>query len=91
MVNIRNCQVSSQYFWGFQHQVDLDEVNSLEEITEKVISKMRQVLKENNFIVLLETLDGRNGIPGMHFHIHQKTFEEVLLAPTEDIVYVCCH
>lgn len=90
MVNLRTCQISSKYFWGFQHQVDLDEVESLEEITEKVISKMREVLKDNNFIVLLETLDGRNGSPGMHFHIH-STFEQVLLAPTEEIVYVCCH
>jgi hypothetical protein len=90
MVNIRTCQVSSQYFWGFQHQVDLDKVNSLEEITTIVIEKMKKILSDNKFIVLVEMIEGERGHPGMHFHIH-STFEKVLLTPTEEIIYVCYH
>jgi len=90
MVNIRTCQISSKLFWGFQHKVDLDEIDSLEEITTLVLEKMKQVLKDNNFVVLLETLEGKNGHPGMHFHIH-STFEQVLLAPSDEIIYVCSH
>ena len=91
MVNLRTCQISSKYFWGFQHQVDLDEVESLEEITTIVIEKMKKILLDNNFIVLVEIIEGERGHPGMHFHIHQKTFEQVLLTPPEEIIYVCCH
>ena len=90
MVNIRTCQISSKYFWGFQHKVDLDEIYSLEEITNIVIKKMKQILSDNNFIVLVEMIDGKNGYPGMNFHIHGQ-FEQVLLTSPEDTIYVCCH
>ena len=90
MVNIRTCQVSSQYFWGFQHKVDLDQIDSLEEITNIVIDQMKKILTANNFVVLVEIIEGKNGHPGMHFHMH-STFEEILMSPPDEIIYVCCH
>ena len=92
MVNIRTCQISSPYFWGFKHDVDLDDINHPEEIVTIVLSKLKDVLKKNNLIVLLEMLEGKNEHEPMHFHIHtHHNIELLLLSDPSEIIYVCSH
>jgi hypothetical protein len=91
MANTRTFQISSKLFWGFKIDIDLDEVSSNKEIIDRVISTLRYILISNNLILLSEMLDGKNENEKMIFHIHEKTFENILLEDPKNEIYICDH
>jgi len=89
MVHLREFIISEKTFWGYKTTIDLDEIDSLDEIVKAIIDKLRKVLIENNLVVLRETLDGERGYPHLHWHIHDSSFEEILTTNKE--IYICSH
>lgn len=89
MVHLREFIISEKTFWGFKTTVDLDEIDTLDEIVKAVIDKLRNILIENNLVVLKETLDGERGHPPLNWHIHNSSLEEIFTTDKE--IYVCSH
>jgi hypothetical protein len=85
MVNNRIFKISHQTFSYFTSQVDLDEVDSMEKIIEKVVADLRQVLQKHELEILLKILDDSN------FHAHGYNFVDVLQSKSAKVFYVCSH
>ena len=83
MVNYRKVVISDKLFAGFVTLIDLDEINSINEIVNMVKDKLNNVLNENNLELLVNMLNNTN------FHIHDFTFEDILLSESNKIFYVC--
>lgn len=87
MVNLRKFQLSCKYLWGYNTLIDLDEIDSLDEAIQKVLSRCQHFLENNN---LLELVDYLKSIKNK-FHIHDMTFEDILLSNINNVVYICHH
>ena len=85
MVNNRKFIISDKLFSGYSTLIDLDEINSKEEIVNIVKNRLKNVLNENNLESLIYNLNKTN------FHIHDFTFEDILLSESNKIFYVCNH
>lgn len=89
MVNNRKIVLSCKLFWGFTTCIDLDEINSNQEMINIILEKLKTMLKRNNLLNLVDKLNRM--ILDQHFHIHDLTFEQILLSNSTDIIYVCSH
>ena len=89
MVNYRKIIISCELFWGFTHFVDLDEIDSIQEIIDLTIIALKDFLKRNNLLNLVDKLNVL--IKDKRFHVHDVTFEDVLLSDDTNTVYVCSH
>jgi hypothetical protein len=87
MSNIRNFQISEKYLWGFTTQINLDEVDSIEQIIKIVLDRCKDFLKNNNMLGLVDHL----AMIRKEFHIHEYEFGNILLSKPDEIFYVCCH
>lgn len=76
----RVCESSTRLFGGFRCKLDLDGVDSVEEIIILAIS----YLKHHLFEVLVEKVDKTN------WHIHSNTFENILINKN-DKIWICDH
>ena len=85
MVNYRIFCVSDDLFSGFETRVDLDEVANVDEIVKEVIEQLLKVLYENKLDILHRRLFQTK------FHIHDYTFEDILLSESSNRFYVCGH
>ena len=85
MVNYRKFIISDDQFSGFSMVVDLDEVESLDDICSKMFDFIFKLLTKYNFIILLEKLNEKN------FHIHDYTFESMLMSDSEKEFFICSH
>jgi len=81
----RTFQASSEYFQGFKVNINITKIDSLDDIINIFIKKLKKVLELNNFEVLLDKLKYGK------FHIHAHTLEEILTSDKDDILYVCNH
>jgi hypothetical protein len=89
MVNKRKITLSCKLFWGFAIFVDLDEINSNEEIVNIILQKLKIMLNRNNLLNLVDELNRM--IIDQSFHIHDVTFKQILLSNSNDTIYVCSH
>ena len=85
MVNLRTFRMSDEFYSYYRTQIDLDEVNSLEEIVEKVRLNLIGDLNNLGLEVLAEKAKNKK------FDTHGYTFEEVLLSESNCEFYVCGH
>ncbi len=83
MVNLRSFTVSDDLFSGFEVKVDLDLVENLDDIVSLVYNKLNNAL--GNMSALTEILRTRN------FHIHDLTFEQILMSEPSTFFYICSH
>lgn len=83
MVYNKTFQISDKIFWGFKVEVDLDQCDNIDKIIEIVINKLNNLLKSNNLELLQKKLNE------IKFHIHDFTFEDILLDQTDKIFYIC--
>jgi hypothetical protein len=81
MVNLRSFTVSDELFLGFEVLVDLDQVDDLMDIVNIVYNKLINAL--GSMSILVEKLKTRN------FHIHDLTFEQLLVSDHRALFYVC--
>jgi len=85
MVNFRKFTISDDLFSGFTRPVDLDIVENIEQIIKIVVGDLKTVFNDNNFVILRETVEKRN------FHIHDYSFEDMLLSKPNTTFYICSH
>jgi hypothetical protein len=85
MVNIRKTYISGGIFTGYETSVDLDYIDSLQDIVNVVISNLKKALK---FIKLQEL---SNSIDLRVYHIHSTSLEEILISEPDFIIYICNH
>ena len=85
MVNKRKCQISHDLFWGFWRYIDLDQLNSLDDIIVTIKEELLVFLQENNLELL------KNMANELSLHIHNETFGSILLSKPDDVIYVCDH
>jgi hypothetical protein len=85
MVNFRTFYISDDLFSGFTRPVDLDQVENIEEIIKIVVDELINVFNKNNFDLLVITVKNRD------FHIHDYSFEDILLSKSNAEFYICSH
>ena len=79
----RKLKASSEYFSGFEIDIDIRYYDSMNEICEHFKNELLLILKKYNFEVLYEKCST------MDFHNHTHQFEEILLLDCSDIIYIC--
>jgi ribosomal protein S15P/S13E len=84
MVFIRKFKISDVQFQGFQVNLDMDNIDTLEDICNGVKNALVTHLQENQFEILVSR--ARN----IKFHIHDHQFGDILIKD-EDVFWVCSH
>jgi len=86
MVNLRTVALSDTDFSDFQTKVDLDEVDSIEDVISYVTNQLKSILTENNLVSLSERVDRHA------WHVHDYTIVDMLTDDDVDrVYYVCSH
>ena len=81
--NIRKFTCSSPLFSGFNCYINLDYCNSINDIIDIFKNELLSILNLHNFEVLIEK------VKQSRFHIHDNTFESILLSDKNKIIYIC--
>ena len=87
MVNVRKFQLSCKWLWGYNVMIDLDELETIKEAIDIVLSSCHNFLKENNLEELKEYLESQHS----GFHIHDTSLEQLLLTEPNHVIYICNH
>lgn len=85
MVNNRQFCISGSIFGGYKTVIDLDLVESIDDILDEVTSRIRDDIKKYP-----EIMSGLNK-EKIKFHIHNYEFGDILMSDQETIFYVCNH
>lgn len=85
MVNVRIFEISDEIFGGFSCQIDLDFVNTLDEICNEILIRLRGIINQYNLFHLNTLLEKKK------FHIHGYSFADILISDSHKIFYICCH
>ena len=85
MVNNRKTCISGGTFTGYETVVDLDYIDSLQDIVDAVIKNLGNDLKCINLNELNRSIDPRV------YHIHSAGLEQILTSEPQFIIYVCNH
>ena len=85
MTNIRTFQISDDLFWGYNKDIDLDQYESVDEVIKHLVSCLTSDLVSVNLIALAEKLGS------VKADFHTMNFGEMLMLPTDQIIYVCRH
>ena len=85
MTNTRSFHLSHELFSGFNCIVDLDKVDSIQEIVDIVYNELVKTLEKYHFTALIEKLKSSK------FHIHDVEFGDILISEPDTIYYICDH
>ena len=85
MVNLRKTCISGGTFWGYETYVDIDEIETLEDIINKIISNLKNDLTNLKLVELVNNLDPQV------FHIHSTDLGNILIGDPDMIIYICNH
>ena len=85
MVNNRKFSISGSIFSRYDTTINLDLIDSIDDILIVVINRIREDIK--NYPGLLEELKKEEE----KFHIHDKKFGDILMSEPDTIFYVCSH
>jgi len=83
MSNFKKFCISGGQFSGYETLVNLDYVNSNDEIIKAVIANLYKTIQ--NMFSLESELDKEKA----KYHIHNKKFGEILL--NDEVFYICSH
>ena len=78
-------EASCETFSGFQVNINITKIDTVDDIIKIFTKKLGNVLELNNLVILKEKLNDIN------FHIHTHTIEDILLSKKEDTIYICNH
>lgn len=78
-------EASCETFSGFQVNINITLIDTIDDIIKIFTKKLGNVLELNNLVLLKEKLNNIN------FHIHMATIEEIFLSTKEDTIYICNH
>ena len=85
MVNNRTFSVSGSIFGLYETVINLDLVNSNNDIIKIVLNRIRGDMK--NYPSLLKELKKEE----KKFHIHDYKFGDILMSVSDAIFYICSH
>ena len=85
MVNNRTFTISGSIFSQYETVINLDIVDSIDDIIKVVVNKIQNDIK--NYPGLLKELKKEE----KKFHIHDFNFGDILISDPERIFYVCSH
>ena len=85
MVNNRTFSISGSIFYSYKTSINLDMVDSVEDIIKVIVKRMKDDMK--NYPSILIELDREE----KKFHIHNYKFGDILMSEPEQIFYVCSH
>jgi|TARA_B110000211_G_C13763513_1_gene414286 hypothetical protein len=85
MVNNREFHISGSIFGEYKTVINLDLVDSVDDILEIVINRIEEDMK--NYPQILKKLDKEKE----KFHIHGYEFGSILISEIDVIFYVCSH
>ena len=85
MVNNREFHISGSIFGEYKTVINLDLVDSVDDILEIVINRIEEEMK--NYPQILKKLDKEKE----KFHIHGYEFGSILISEIDVIFYVCSH
>ena len=85
MVNNRTFCISGSIFSRYQTIINLDIIDSIEDIINVIIKRIKDDMK--NYPRILLELDREE----KKFHIHDYKFGDILLSEPGQIFYVCSH
>lgn len=80
----RLCEFSSSTFGGFQHRINLETVESVDDIIVQTVAHLKLVLQIYHLRELFEKTNVTK------WHIHSQTFNDILTTPNETI-WICDH
>ena len=83
--HFRTFEASSELFSGFQVDINITEIDTLDDIVKIFLDRLIKVLKDNKFTMLIKKLNETR------FHIHSHTLEEILTSGRNEILYICNH
>ena len=82
---MKHFQISCPVFWGFNRNIDISNVNSINECMNLFLDIHEQFLFENNYVDLLNFFKSVR----KDYHIHNNSFDNIL--NTKETIYVCRH
>lgn len=82
---IKTFALSSALFSYYEKDIDVNEVESIDEIILLVVTELQDLLKRNNLDILSEELNK------CKFHIHDYTFEVIRQESSSAKFYICDH
>ena len=82
---IKTFCISSELFSFYQKDIDVNSVESIEEIILLVVTELDDLLKNNHLEILSEELNK------CKFHIHDYTFEVICQESSPAKFYICDH
>jgi len=85
MVNNRTFCISGSIFSRYQTIINLDMVDSVEDIIKVIIKRMKYDMQ--NYPSILIELDREE----KKFHMHDYKFGDILISEPEQIFYICSH
>lgn len=83
MVNLRKTCISGGVFWGYETLVDIDEIETLEDIKNKTITNLKSDLNRLKLVELVNIIDPRV------FHIHSTNLGDIFTSEPHLVIYVC--
>jgi len=84
-MNIKTFAISSALFSYYEKDINVDLVNSTNEIILLVVSELDKLLRDNKLLMLSEKLND------CKFHVHDFTLEEVKDSVSDRKYYICDH
>tara|TARA_B100000795_G_C22790122_1_gene436542 strand:- start:1764 stop:2018 length:255 start_codon:yes stop_codon:yes gene_type:complete len=79
------CEISCRLFGGFKVEVDLNYMDTIEQICDQVKTSLITTLQTNNLRSLVEKAKA------ITFHVHDLEFGSILLMQNDDKIWICNH
>ena len=76
---------SSELFSGFKVEINIQSIDTVDNIIKIFTDELKTVLKKYNFEILLESVNVGK------FHVHSHTLEQILISNKDEIIYICDH
>ena len=89
-MNPRKICISSPYFWGFSRELNIQNINTREEIVNFILNELRTFLERENLQDLIERLNDRIRLQGFHIH-GEFHIENLKQTRNNEVIYVCSH
>lgn len=80
-------QISDPIWWGYNELFNLDNYHNKQTLINDFLNSLEVVLESLNMLPQKEFLQKVK----KDFHIHNLSFEDILLLKENEIVYVCRH
>lgn len=85
MVNLRKTCISGGTFWGYETYVDIDEIETLQDIINTTVINLKKDLDKLKLSELI------NNVDTVTFHIHSTNLGNILMSESDYIIYICNH